>query len=324
MSVGRRLTRWCIAILMPLLVLASHAGAADRIVAGTLGGQAPLWPFYIALQKGFLAGENIDMELNFAQSGSAFIQQLTGGSLDVVVSVGLTEPMQAIDKGAPLGIIRIVGKSAPYVLIAKSGIKSIADLKGKTISIGTPADITGIYFPLMMAANGFKPGDYETISAGVAAARFAALKAGVADAALVLPPLNFHAEKDGFPTIGLTSDYVKDMPFTCMVVGQSWAQSHADLLRRLLSATDKSIAWFVDPSHRAEALDVLVKVGKATPEDADASYDFLRHIEYFESGDKVSRKAVGNVLEAEKARGQVSPTLTVDRLVLSGVTALTD
>jgi NitT/TauT family transport system substrate-binding protein len=316
--------RWFDAALLTGLLLASTANAADKIVAGTLGGQAPLWPFYIAMQKGFLAAEDIDMELNFAQSGSAIIQQLTGGSLDVVVSVGLTEPMQAIDKGAPLGIIRIIGKSAPYVLVAKATIKSLADLKGKTISIGTPADITGIYFARMMAANGLKPSDYETISAGVAAARFAALKAGVADAALVLPPLNFHAAKDGFPTIGLASDYVKDMPFTCMVVGRSWASTHADLVRRVLAATDESVAWFVDPSHRAEALDVLVQVGKATPDDAEASYDFLRHIDYFESGDKVSRKAVGNVMEAEKSRGHVSPALTVDRLVLSGVTAITD
>lgn len=159
---------------MLLFAWGSPAGAADKIVAGTLGGQAPLWPFYIAMQKGFLAAKL--MEMSFAQSGSAIIQQLTGGSLDVVISVGLTEPMQAIDKGAPLGIIRIVGKSAPYVLIAKPAIEAIADLKGKTISIGTSADITGIYFQRMVAADGLNPGDYETIPAGVAAARFAALR----------------------------------------------------------------------------------------------------------------------------------------------------
>jgi hypothetical protein len=47
-----------------------------------------------------------------------------------------------------------------------------------------------LYFERMMVANGLQKGDYDTISAGVAAARYAALKAGVADAAVVLPPLN--------------------------------------------------------------------------------------------------------------------------------------
>ncbi len=86
--------------------------------------------------KGFLTAEDIDMELNFAPSGSSVIQELTGGSLDVAVSVGLTEPMQAIDKGAALALVRIIGKSAPYALVAKPTVKTIADLRGKTISIG--------------------------------------------------------------------------------------------------------------------------------------------------------------------------------------------
>ena len=41
-----------------LMMLAPAARAADKVVAGTLGGQAPLWPFYIALHKGFFAAED--------------------------------------------------------------------------------------------------------------------------------------------------------------------------------------------------------------------------------------------------------------------------
>ncbi len=312
------------ALLVAMTALGPRAQAAQKVIAGTLGGQAPLWPFYIAVDKGFLAAEGIDMEINFAQSGSAILQQLTGGSLDVVISVGLTEAMQAIDKGAPLAVIRIIGKTAPYVLIAKPTIATIADLKGKTISIGGPTDITNIYFSRMMRANGMKDGDYETISAGVAAARLAALQAGVADAALVLPPLNFHAAKLGFRTIGLSFDYVKDIPFTAAVVGRAWAGAHPALLRGILAATDKSVAWFDDPANRAAAIDVLVKVGKATPEDAEASYDFLRRIDYFEPGDRVSRAGLKNLLAAETERHLVDPGLTVDRLVLAGVTEVTE
>jgi NitT/TauT family transport system substrate-binding protein len=307
-----------------LAAVAPSAQALEKVLAGTLGGQAPLWPFYIAIDKGFLAAEGIDMEVNFAQNGSAILQQLTGGSLDVVISVGLTEALQAIDKGAPLAIIRIIGKTAPYVLIAKPTIASIGDLKGKTISIGGPTDITNIYFERMMRANGLKAGDYETISAGVAAARFAALQAGVADAALVLPPLNFRAESSGFRTIGLSFDYVKDIPFTAAVVSRAWAGAHAALLHGILAATNKSVAWFDDPSHRAEAIEVLVRTGKGNAADAAASYDFLRRIDYFERGDQVSRSGLKDLIEAEVERHLVDPGLTVDRLVLPGVTEVTN
>jgi NitT/TauT family transport system substrate-binding protein len=310
------------ALACVVLIWGGAAHAADRVVAGTLGGQAPLWPFYIAMQKGFLAAQGIDMELNFAPSGAGVIQQLTGGSLDVVVSVGMPEPMEAIDKGAALAIIRIIGKSAPYALVGKASVKTLADLRGKTVSEGLPGDITSIYFERMMAPSGLKPGDYDTISAGVAAARLAALEAGVADAAMLLPPLNFHAEKAGYHTLALAADTANDFPFTGMVVLRSWAAAHREVVLRLIEATDQSMAWLADPSHRAEAIDLLVTVAHASRDDADASYDFLGKIGYFEPSPKVSRARLQNLIDIERARGLVEADLTVDRLVMPGITEL--
>ena len=83
--------------------LGPAAQAADKVIAGSLGGQAPLWAIYVAVHKGFFAAEGLDLELNFAQSGAAVTQQLTGGSLDVALSVGITDPIRAIDKGATAG-----------------------------------------------------------------------------------------------------------------------------------------------------------------------------------------------------------------------------
>src|SRR6478752_6438116 len=169
----------CCALTMLSTLPGPAAQAADKVIAGSLGGQAPLWAIYVAVHKGFFAAEGIDLELNFAQSGAAVTQQLTAASLDVALSVGITDPIRAIDKGASLALIRVVGNAAPYVLIGKAGLKSIADLKGKIISVGADNDITTVFFERMMSANGLKKGDYDAVPAGVAAARFAALKAGV-------------------------------------------------------------------------------------------------------------------------------------------------
>jgi NitT/TauT family transport system substrate-binding protein len=307
-----------------IMLGAWQAHAADKVIAGSLGGQAPSWPFYIALDKGFLTDAGIDMELNFASSPVSVIQQLTAGSIDVAVSVGATDPLQAIDKGASLAIVRIIGESAPYALIAKPTIKTIADLRGKIISVGSDSDITNVYFQRMMEANGFHKGDYDTLPAGVAASRYAALQAGVADAALVLPPLNFHADKAGFHTIGLPYDYVKDIPFTCMAVLRPWAVAHVDIVRRLIAATDRSIAWFNDPANRAAAIKLLVADAHATPEDAEASYDFLRRIDYFAPTDKVSRTRLQNLIEVDKGLKYIDGAFTVDRVVLPGVTDLVE
>jgi ABC-type nitrate/sulfonate/bicarbonate transport system substrate-binding protein len=310
--------------LVGAAAFARPALAADKIVGGTLGGQAPLWPFYIAAHKGFFAAQNLDVEINFAQSGAAVTQQLTGGSLDVALSVGINDPIHAIDKGAALAIIRIIGNFAPYVLIGKPGLKTMADLKGKIVCIGAANDMTTMYFNRMAAAVGLKRSDYDVISEGVAAARYAALKAGVVDAAIVLPPLNFQANKAGYVTIAFAPDYVKDLPFTAMAVLKSWAADHEPVVKRLLTATDASIAWFADAAHRDEAVALLVQVAQAKADDAAASYDLLRRIGYFEASSKVSRAKLQNVIDAERHAGNIGPALTVDRLVMPGLTQLTD
>ena len=175
-----------------------------------------------------------------------------------------------------------------------------------------------------MAANGFKKGDYTTLPAGVAAARFAALKAGVVDAAVVLPPVNFQAGKAGFVTLGYAADYVKDLPFTGMAVHRRWAEAHMDAARKVLAATDKSIAWLAEPSHREEAVELLVKVGKANKDDAEASYDYLRRIQYFEPSSKMSRRKLHNLVEMEQQAGTVAAGFSIDRLAMPGLTELTD
>jgi NitT/TauT family transport system substrate-binding protein len=310
--------------LLGAAALGRPARAADKIVGGTLGGQAPLWPFYIAAQKGFFAGEDLDVEINFAQSGAAVTQQLTGGAFDVVLSVGISDPIHAIDKGAALALIRIIGNAPPYILIGKPGLKTIADLKGKTVSVGQVNDPTTMYWERMAVANGLKRDDYDELTAGVAAARFAALKAGVADAAFVLPPLNFQANTDGYVTLGFAADYVKDLPFTGMAVRRDWAQAHTPLAKRLLAATDKSIAWFADETHRGEAIELLVSAAHARKDDADASYDLLRRIEYFELSSKVSRHKLQNLIDVEHKLGTIDVSFTPERLVMPGVTELVE
>jgi ABC-type nitrate/sulfonate/bicarbonate transport system substrate-binding protein len=300
------------------------AQAADQVIAGSLGGQAPLWAIYVAMHKGFFAAEGLDVKLNFARSGSAVTQQVTAGSLNVALSVGATDPIRAIAKGADIAVVRIVGRSAPYVLIGKHEFKSIKDLKGKTIAVGGPHDIATVYVARMMAANGLKAGDYKTVAGGVARARFAALKAGVADAAVVLPPLNFVANAQGFMTLGIAADYVKDLPFTAMAVYRPWASTHTADVKRILDAVDKSVAWLADTSHRDEAVALLVNVAHSSKKNAEASYDYLRRIAFFEPSSKISRKVLRNLTELEKSRGTVDAGFKIDRLVMPKITQLTD
>ena len=160
------------------------AAAAETVTVGLVGAvSATHWPVYIGLKNGYYAAEDLKLDMVFIQSSAALVQQLTAGSLDIALSTGLADPIRAIDKGGAISIVRIEMQAPPYALIAKPAIKRWSDLKGKTISIGGPKDITRIYLERMAVPNGVKPGDYDTVFAGATSARFSALTGGAVDAA---------------------------------------------------------------------------------------------------------------------------------------------
>src|SRR5215831_11228022 len=315
-------------------MLAALAGAAmaltaqakaETVTVGLVGAVSSThWPIYIGLAKGYFAAESLTPDLVFIQSSAALVQQLTAGSIDLALSTGLADPIRAIDKGSPIAIVRIEMQAPPYALLAKPTIKRWPDLKGKTISIGGPKDITRIYLERMADPNGLKPSDYDTVFAGATSARFSALQSGAVDAAMLLPPFNFYAESAGFTNLGLTVDYAKELPFTGTVVGRAWAAAHKATLDKVLSVNAKSMAWFSDPANRAETIKIMVEASKLKQEDVAKSYDFLHKNAFFETTGKVSKAKMSALLAALKGLGDIEGSTDLEHFVLPGVTQLGD
>jgi NitT/TauT family transport system substrate-binding protein len=313
-----------VGILLALL-LAPAAQAAESIVAGSVdAASASLWPLYIAEKNGYFDAAEVKPEVIFSQSNASVIQQLTAGSLNIAPSAGLVDPIRAIDKGAPLAIVRILIQAPPYALLAKPSIKRMVDLKGKTIIVGGAKDITLIFAQRMLATNGLKPSDYDFVFAGATSARFSALQSGAVDAAILTVPFNFYAESAGFTNLGFTFDALPGMPFAGMAVNRTWAAAHPKVIEGFLAAAGKGIAWFDDASHRAEAVSLMVSRSKTKQEDVERSYDFLRSHNLFEPTGKVSRKKIGTVAEALQQLGDLPAGFAVDRLFLPGVAQVTD
>ncbi|MCC6776641.1 MAG: ABC transporter substrate-binding protein [Hyphomicrobiales bacterium] len=311
-----------------LLVTVASAGravAADTVTIGTVGqASANLWPVFIGMSKGFLAAEDLKVDIVYVQSSAQLVQQITAGSLDICMSTGLVDPMRAIGMGAPIAIARVEVQAPPYALLAKPAIKSPKDLKGKVISLGGPKDITRIYVERMLEPHGVKAGEFDMVFAGATAARASALLAGAVDAAILLPPFNFQAIAAGFTDLGLTIDYVKDLPFSGTVVNARWANANTATLRRLLSAHNKSVAWFDDERNRAEAVQILMAVSKLKQDEVEKAYDFMRKGQFFEPTGKVSRAKLASLAKAMVTLGDLPSAIDVERVVLPGVTQLSD
>lgn len=323
MRIGMTTRRTALAITLAALA-AVPSRAADSVTVGTVGSaSANLWPVFIGLNKGFFAEQNVKIDLVYVPSSAQMIQQLTSGSLDVTMSTGLVDPIRAIDKGSPIAIVRLESQSPPYALVAKGAIRSLAELKGKVISLGGPKDITRIYVERMLAPSGVKPGEFDMVFAGATSARAQALLSGAVDAAILLPPFNFQAMAQGFNELGLTVDFAPELPFSGTVVNLAWAKAHQDLLTRILAAHAKAIAWFNDDANRAEAVKMMVEASKLKPDEVEKSYDFFRKGKFFEPTGKVSRKRLAALVDALVGLGDAQK-IEVERLVLPGVTQIAD
>jgi ABC-type nitrate/sulfonate/bicarbonate transport system substrate-binding protein len=310
-------------LLGALLTPASQAAAADKINVGAVGSATAIyWPFFVGQAKGFFAAENLELDVVYAQSSAAIMQQLAANSVDVTIGGGLVDPIRAIDKGAPLAVVRIMVQAPPYTLVAKPSIKSIAELKGKTISIGGPKDITRIYIDGMLAPNGLKDGDYDFVFAGSTGARYSALQTGAIDATLLTAPFNFHSKAAGFSQLGEASRYMPDLPFGGLVVNRNWAAANPQILQRFLAATTKSVLYLEAPQNRAESIKAMADASRLKLDEVEASYDYFRN--YFENTGNLSKATLGKLIAALQRLGDIPPSFGTDRLLMPGAAPVVD
>jgi ABC-type nitrate/sulfonate/bicarbonate transport system substrate-binding protein len=325
---GREILKRMLAVLwagVAAALVPQAAPAADSVLVGSVDpSSANLWPLYIGRKLGYFDAAGLNIDLIFAPSNAAVVQQLAAGSYEIAPSAGMVDPVRAIEKGAPEAIVRIVIQAPPYALLAKPAIKTMRDLKGKTIMLGGAKDITRIFAERMLTPNGLKPGDYDMLFAGATSARFAALQSGAVDAAILTVPFNFYAETAGFTNLGFTFDYLPDMPFAGMAVNRTWASANPGRVVKFLDVYNKSIAWFRDGTHRDEAVRMMVETSKLGQADVGKAYDFLHDKNLFEPTGKVSKTKLRTVVDALRELGDIPADFSVDRLLLPGITQTTD
>src|SRR5579872_1650729 len=291
-------------IFASALFLSFRAAAAEKVVVGITGTPNALaWPFYIAIEKGFFAAEDITVDKVFAPSSAAVILQATTGALDMTVEGAFVDVIRAIEKGSPLAIVRILVQTPPYELLAKPSIQSLKDLKGKTVSIGGPKDITRIYLDRMLEANGTQEKDVDLVFAGSTAARYSALQSGAIQATFLTAPFNFYAAAAGYRNIGRADEYVKNLPFLGAAIHVGWANANKAVVQKFLATFDKAVVFFEDPRNREEAVNIMVTAGNMKREDIEQSYDFFRDGHFFDPRSGVSKTQLDNLVDAMRQLG---------------------
>jgi NitT/TauT family transport system substrate-binding protein len=218
-------------------------------------------PDIVAQEKGFYKAENLTVETVVAGQSASACQQVLAKAAEIG-GCSISDQIQAVEAAnAPLvQVFRAYAQPLNYRIMAKPEIKTWADLKGKVIMVGGPKDNT-VYFTRAMARpNELKDEDYQFQFAGASSARFAALKAGAVDAAILTDPFDFNAQQEGFSTVDtLVPKYANgdNYGYSIHLVSREWAKDHGDEIVRYIRAYLTAIKWMYDPANKDEFFTVV-------------------------------------------------------------------
>jgi NitT/TauT family transport system substrate-binding protein len=157
---------------------------------------------------GYFKEEGLEVEVNPMPGAAAAMQLVVGGRADFAIG-NPSGAMIAIQKGADVRFFytSIRGDIFGVALPAESGMKSLADLKGKTIGVSSFASGGTNYVKGLMKTIGLESGrDYNIVEVGVGARAAGAYRSKQIDAFSLWDEIYVSLQQNGIPFSNIIRD----------------------------------------------------------------------------------------------------------------------
>ena len=258
-----------IATSLAILFYVSSAHTADKIRISMTGFAGQFMTFPLAHKRGFLKEEGFDAGI-IRVSAAATRAALTNGDIDYSTGIGGTSINAALS-GMPIRVVACFVPVPVLGLVARPEFKTIQSLKGKTIAILIPGGVAHSAARAMVRHGGVDAEkEVKYLAAGPPDARYAALTQGLVEAAVLGPPLDFEARKQGYNILS-RADEVMVLPETGLVAAFKKIQEKPDEIKRVIRAGIKANRYI--RANRDGTVQFLTEWLKLNREAAVATYD---------------------------------------------------
>jgi ABC-type nitrate/sulfonate/bicarbonate transport system substrate-binding protein len=249
---------------------------AETIRVGVISDSATSWPLRVAQEKGFFREEGADVEILVEVDSGKLLAGVAEGKYDISHQAS-DHFIRGVQEGK--GVVIFMTISRPiFDFVVNPEVRSIADLKGKTIALDRPTTGYWVLFRKVFAKNGVSPDDYKLLpNLGGAEKRYLAVKEGRAQGTFLNPPLSLNAIAQGFPRLVGLKEHYPDLPGSSGGTRRDWAKQHEASLLAYLRGWKRAVEWLSDPKNREEAIAIYSKRVKADPEQLAGTYEsFVR------------------------------------------------
>ena len=249
-------------------------------------------PTWLGLHAGLFAAEGIDLTIEHIEGIEEVNDRVRTGRAQL--AYGVTEHVILdAESGGHQVIIGGNVNRLPFSLIARAGIASLKDLRGKRIGVSSLRAGSSSLIMKLLAAEGLQyPGDYELVPCGPILARWDLLRSGGIDAGLQGAPLNHIALAQGFVSL---CEPRMDFQFTSLDVDSRWADANRDTLLRFLRGFLRAHERFY--ADRDLARDVAVKESGIEPRYADRAWEEYTRDGIFPRDGEASEAGVQALIE---------------------------
>lgn len=237
-------------------------------------------------------GKEYTIEVTTARGTPGTASLLASGQADIGTSAF---PVLAtiIQKNAIPGGVKVIAEihrdaqpgyaSNAYAVLDDSPIKTIADLKGKTVAVNAFGSSVEIILRIALKKAGLDPkNDVRVVELPFASIATALRQKRIDAGSLVMPFQIEEAKRGGLRTLFDGVGVVPPYPVLFQLARKNFLEERGDVAKAWLADYVTAVEWLYDPGNRKKAVELTAGLIKSTPEDLDAWFltkrDFYREI----------------------------------------------
>lgn len=228
--------------------------------------------FYIAMEKGYFADYNIEVEFAQFSNSDDMLPALAAGEVDIAGGVSTASFFNAIAQGIDVKIIadkghNIPGKSYFTFVIGNhmvDEIKDYADFEGKKIAVSSHNSIDEYIFEEMIKHAGLTKDDVEFVLMSDFGSMLGAIDGGTIDAALNIEPIITQGVENEFHVrFGDATDYAPESQIALVLGSPNFMNVEKDVSLRFMAAYLKGVRDYNDAFmkgiNQEEIIDIMTK-----------------------------------------------------------------
>ena len=263
-------------VVLAALALAGCAStppAPAKLRVNVFPGASNL-PLFAAIDRGFLARQNIQIEIINTPNSTLQRAGLAKGDFEIA-QAAVDNAVAMVEVATADTIIVAGGDGSMNEFMVRPEIKSFADIRGKTLVVDAPNTAYALVARKILKSNGLADGrDYKLDPVGGTPLRIRAMAEKTDNVAGMLnPPFSFGAKDKGLKSFGRAVDLIGAYQGGGFFALRSWAAKNGPLLERFLAAYIVATRLALDPANRAQSIELIATRLKQTTALATRTYD---------------------------------------------------